>query len=134
VTASNAWPDSIVEMEREVEKQVAAPAETRTPNLHRANETLIESADGRVATAVARKSFGDSDHSATELVYTAARVRFMEASRGSKGFTEKTALRHSPPCMLPGASRPRCSGFKISRMKQPSLVLATEFSSQRPKN
>jgi hypothetical protein len=43
-------------MEREVENQVAAPAETRTPNLHRANETLIESADGRVATVlVARK-------------------------------------------------------------------------------
>jgi hypothetical protein len=56
VTASNAWPDSIVEMEREVENQVAAPAETRTPNLHRANETLIESADGRVATVVARKN------------------------------------------------------------------------------
>ena len=34
---------------------MAAPAETRTPNLHRAKETLIESADGRVATVVARK-------------------------------------------------------------------------------
>jgi hypothetical protein len=56
VTAFNAWPDSIVEMEREVENQVAAPAETRTPNLHRAKEMLIESAVGRVATVVvARK-------------------------------------------------------------------------------
>ena len=55
VTASNAWPTSIVEMEREVENQVAAPAATRTPNLHRAQETLIESADGRVATVLARK-------------------------------------------------------------------------------
>src|ERR1017187_7271772 len=38
VTASNAWPTSIVEMEREVDNQVAAPAETRTPNLHRARK------------------------------------------------------------------------------------------------
>jgi len=62
VTASNAWPDSIVEMEREVENQVAAPAETRTPTLHRAKETLIESADGRVATVVVarQKALGNS--------------------------------------------------------------------------
>jgi hypothetical protein len=40
---------------------VAAPAETRTPNLHRANKTLIESADGRVATVVVaqKRSFGE---------------------------------------------------------------------------
>jgi hypothetical protein len=31
---------------------VAAPAETRTPNLHRAKQSLIESADGRVATGL----------------------------------------------------------------------------------
>src|SRR5271154_4402945 len=38
---------------REVDKQVAAPAETRTPNLHRAKQkSLIESADGRVATGL----------------------------------------------------------------------------------
>ena len=55
MTASIAWPDSIAEMEVEVENQVAAPAETRTPNLHRAMETLIKSADGRVATVIARK-------------------------------------------------------------------------------
>ena len=35
----------------EVDNQVAAPAETRTPNLHRAKKSLNESADGRVATA-----------------------------------------------------------------------------------
>jgi len=75
VTASNAWPDSIVEMEREVENQVAAPAETRTPNLHRAKETLIESADGRVATVVARKkALGEQrwigqDHSARRSTF-----------------------------------------------------------------
>jgi hypothetical protein len=33
---------------------VAAPAETRTPNLHRATRSLIESADGRVATVATR--------------------------------------------------------------------------------
>src|SRR6266849_1596588 len=42
-------------MEREVDNQVAAPAETRTPNLHRANKSLIESADGRVATVATRR-------------------------------------------------------------------------------
>jgi len=42
-------------MEREVDNQVAAPAETRTPNWHRAKQSLIESADGRVATVVARR-------------------------------------------------------------------------------
>ena len=62
MTASIAWPDSIVEMEQEVENQVAAPAETRTPNLHRAKATLIESADGRVATVVvARKKLWETE-------------------------------------------------------------------------
>jgi hypothetical protein len=51
VTASMAWPHFHREMETEVDNQVAAPAATRTPNLHRANKLLTESADGRVATA-----------------------------------------------------------------------------------
>jgi hypothetical protein len=51
VTASNAWPNFYLRDGREVDKQVAAPAETRTPNLHRATKSLTESADGRVATA-----------------------------------------------------------------------------------
>jgi len=37
-----AWPTSVEQMEREVDNQVAAPAETRTPNLHRASKSLIE--------------------------------------------------------------------------------------------
>src|SRR5580658_5418053 len=38
---------------REVDKQVAAPAATRTPNLHRAKQkSLTKSADGRVATGM----------------------------------------------------------------------------------
>ena len=38
-------------MEREVDNQVAAPTETRTPNLHRVNKNRSsKSADGRVAT------------------------------------------------------------------------------------
>jgi len=36
-------------MELQVDKQVAAPAETRTPNLHRAKNRSSKSADGRVA-------------------------------------------------------------------------------------
>ena len=42
MTASMAWPDFHREMEGEVENQVAAPAATRTPNLHRANKSLTE--------------------------------------------------------------------------------------------
>jgi len=34
-------------MEDKVDKQVAAPAETRTPNLHRAKNRSHKSADGR---------------------------------------------------------------------------------------
>jgi len=52
VTALMAWPNFHREMEREVDKQVAAPAETRTPNLHRAKQSLTKSADGRVATGL----------------------------------------------------------------------------------
>jgi len=46
-----AWPTCHLWMEREVENQVAAPTETRTPNWHRANQNRSsKSADGRVAT------------------------------------------------------------------------------------
>ncbi len=38
MTALMAWPNFHREMEREVDNQVAAPAETRTPNLHRAKQ------------------------------------------------------------------------------------------------
>jgi hypothetical protein len=37
-----AWPNFHREMEEEVENQVAAPAETRTPNLHRAQQSLTK--------------------------------------------------------------------------------------------
>jgi hypothetical protein len=37
-----AWPNFHREMETEVDNQVAAPTETRTPNLHRANKPLTE--------------------------------------------------------------------------------------------
>jgi hypothetical protein len=55
MTASIAWPSFHPKMETEVENQVAAPAETRTPNMHRANESLLESADGSMATAATRR-------------------------------------------------------------------------------
>ena len=48
MTALIAWPNfQSKQMEREVDNQVAAPAETRTPNLHRA-KSQIKSADGGV--------------------------------------------------------------------------------------
>jgi len=37
----------------QVDNQVAAPAEPRTPNLHRAKRSLLESANGSMATAAA---------------------------------------------------------------------------------
>ena len=42
VTASIAWPNFHPGDGTEVANQVAAPAETRTPNLHRATRSLIE--------------------------------------------------------------------------------------------
>ena len=47
MTALNAWrPTSILEMEHKVDKQVAALAETRTPNLQRAKNRSHKSAVG----------------------------------------------------------------------------------------
>jgi len=42
------------EREAEVDYQVAAPAETRTPNMHRAKIAQPKSADGRMAPEAAR--------------------------------------------------------------------------------
>jgi hypothetical protein len=47
-------PTPIEEMEAEVDNQVAASAETRTPNWHRARVAQQKSADGRMATEAAR--------------------------------------------------------------------------------
>src|ERR1700730_15025904 len=48
-------PASVEEMGAKVDYQVAAPAETGTPNLHRAKIAQQQSADGRMATEVARR-------------------------------------------------------------------------------
>ena len=46
-----AWPRfSSIRAESQGANQMAAPAEPRTPNLHRANESLLESANGSMAT------------------------------------------------------------------------------------
>ena len=51
-----AWPRYYSERaEPQGDKQIAAPAETRTPNRHRANESLLESADGSMATVATRR-------------------------------------------------------------------------------
>jgi hypothetical protein len=42
MTALMAWPNFHAGDGREVENQVAAPAETRTPNWHRATQSLIK--------------------------------------------------------------------------------------------
>jgi hypothetical protein len=55
VTALIAGPTFHSEVKQQVANQMAAPAETRTPNMHRANESLLESADGSMATAATRR-------------------------------------------------------------------------------
>jgi len=40
-------------VKRQVANQMAAPAELRTPNMHRAKPSLLESADGSMATVAA---------------------------------------------------------------------------------
>jgi hypothetical protein len=47
-------PTSVEETGAEVDYPVAAPAELRTPNLHRAKIAQQKSADGRMATEAAR--------------------------------------------------------------------------------
>jgi len=54
VTALIAWPNFSDQRGAQVDNQVAAPAVTRTPNLHRAKKSLIESADGRMAAVATR--------------------------------------------------------------------------------
>src|SRR5258707_15780596 len=55
VTATKSWGPTLTEsVGREVDSQVAAPTETRTPNLHRAKIAQQRSADGRMATEAAR--------------------------------------------------------------------------------
>ena len=55
MTALIAWPRFYsARAEPEGANQIAALAELRTPNMHRANESLLESADGSMAT-VARQ-------------------------------------------------------------------------------
>jgi hypothetical protein len=56
VTALIAWPRfHSRRAEPQGAKQMAAPAEPRTPNLHRANESLPESANGSMATVATRR-------------------------------------------------------------------------------
>ena len=54
MTATKSWgPTPAEEVGREVDYQVAAPTEMRTPNLHRATIAQQKSADGRMATEAA---------------------------------------------------------------------------------
>ena len=56
MTALIAWPRfHSARAEPQGAKQIAAPAEPRTPNVHRANESLLESANGSMATVATRQ-------------------------------------------------------------------------------
>jgi len=54
VTAHNPWPTFVFRDEVEVAKQVAAPDETRTPNLQRAKNSSM-TGDGTMATVATRQ-------------------------------------------------------------------------------
>src|ERR1019366_2629976 len=54
VTATKSWGPTLTEsVGREVDSQVAAPTETRTPTKHRAKNRSQKSANGRMATGAA---------------------------------------------------------------------------------
>ena len=56
MTALIAWPGfHSARAEPQGENQMAAPAEPRTPNMHRAKQSLLESADGSMATVATRR-------------------------------------------------------------------------------
>ena len=50
-----AGPTFCAYVKRQVANQIAAPAATRTPNLHRAKRSLLESANGSMASAATRR-------------------------------------------------------------------------------
>jgi hypothetical protein len=51
-------------------KQMAAPAEPRTPNLHRANNSLLESANGSMATVAPRQENNDVSQTKNKIALT----------------------------------------------------------------
>ena len=56
MTALIAWPRFYsVRAEPQGANQIAAPAELRTPNMHRATRSLLESVDGSMATVATRR-------------------------------------------------------------------------------
>ena len=67
MTAAKSWPNfRSKRWEAKVDSQVAAPAETRTPNWHRANHRSQKSADGRMAAEADRF---EEDHSTSKGNY-----------------------------------------------------------------
>ena len=56
MTALIAWPRfHSARAEPQGAKQIAAPAETRTPNVHRAKPIALKSANGSMATVATRR-------------------------------------------------------------------------------
>jgi hypothetical protein len=71
VTALIAWPRfHSPRAEPQGDKQMAAPAEPRTPNLHRAKQSLLESADGSMATVATRREENDVSRSPNRINLT----------------------------------------------------------------
>ena len=73
MTALIAWPRfHSKRAEPQGAKQMAAPAETRTPTCTERNQSLLESADGSMATAATRqeKNLVQSKNSGTYLTPT----------------------------------------------------------------
>ena len=71
MTALIAWPRFHSERaEPQGDKQMAAPAETRTPNLHRAKRIAPRNADGSMATVATRREKNDVPRSKNRIDLT----------------------------------------------------------------
>jgi len=94
-----AWPNFHREMEREVDKQVAAPAETRTPNLHRAKQ--IENsrfACGWFPVVLAKNTTKSNRYGATSRMFTADLPAFCAGSMDGRAVETREFLGTGSAC------------------------------------
>ena len=117
MTALIAWPTSIPRW-KEVDNQVAAPAETRTPNLHRANKNRSsKSADGRVATVVAtrhrEKNRVQRKNNRILLTPTGLLMEGLYTNYGSMHYEKAPRIRRVEAVMGAASAPLRCAGASL---------------------
>jgi hypothetical protein len=86
VTASLAWPNTPSARSSERSQyQVAAPAKSRTPNLHRAIKRSHQSADGRVATKATARQASNRVQTGKEMNLSSTTKKRVDNDRPSHG-------------------------------------------------